>query len=97
MAAKKYAVSGEQFLKIDKRMSEIKRQLAQKGGSPIDPEHVALVLQQIIDKKHHVVSDQTRKRSKDTIMLPRRLSAKELVERAERDINLTKIHISYFD
>jgi len=47
----KFNVTGEQDLGIDKQMFEIKRQIRQKGGSPIDPELVALVLQDIVEGK----------------------------------------------
>ena len=49
MAAKKFVVSGDQHRVIDVRMSEIKRQLGQKGGSPLDPAAVAGVLQKVIN------------------------------------------------
>jgi hypothetical protein len=43
-----HVVTGDQYRTIDKRMCEIKRQLNQKGGSPLDPERVAIALQGII-------------------------------------------------
>ena len=51
MAANNYAVTGDQYRTIDRRMREVKRQLDQDGGSPIDPEWVAHGLQQIIEAK----------------------------------------------
>ena len=47
--ADKHAVTGDQKLTIDARMVEIKRQLNQKKGSPIDPEVVSMVLQKVIE------------------------------------------------
>jgi hypothetical protein len=49
MAASKFVVTGEQFIVIDKRMQEIKRQLQQKSGSPLDPAGVAGGLQRMIE------------------------------------------------
>ncbi len=49
--AEKFTVTGEQDLSIDKQMSEIKRQIRQKGGSPLNPELVAFALQDIIEGK----------------------------------------------
>lgn len=47
----KFNVTGEQRDDIDGQMIEIKRQLRQKGGSPINPEDVALAIQDIIEGK----------------------------------------------
>jgi hypothetical protein len=47
MARTKFLVSGDQDLSIDRQMWEIKRQIRQKGGSPIDPELVKIALQNI--------------------------------------------------
>lgn len=44
-----YVVTGDQYRVIDRRMREIKRQLDQDGGSPLDPEWVASELQRIIE------------------------------------------------
>jgi hypothetical protein len=44
-----YVVSGDQYREVDRRMSEIKRQLNQPGGSPLDPDTVARMLQLIIE------------------------------------------------
>jgi|GEM_PF-6197245 len=44
-----YVVTGDQYREVDRRMSEIKRQLNQPGGSPLDPEAVALRLQRIVE------------------------------------------------
>lgn len=49
--AEKFTVTGEQDLSIDKQMSEIKRQIRQKGGSPLNPELVATTLQNIVEGK----------------------------------------------
>ena len=49
--AAKYTVTGDQDLSIDKQMREIKRQLRQKGGSPINPEDVIRALQDISEGK----------------------------------------------
>lgn len=43
-----YIVTGDQYRTIDRRMREIKRQLDQDGGSPLDPEWVARELQRVI-------------------------------------------------
>lgn len=47
----KFTVTGEQHFGIDGQMLEIKRQLRLKSGSPIDPELVALALQDIVEGK----------------------------------------------
>lgn len=44
-----YVVTGDQYRMIDRRMREIKRQLDQDGGSPLDPEWVAVELQRIVE------------------------------------------------
>jgi hypothetical protein len=44
-----HVVTGDQYRTIDRRMREIKRQLDQDGGSPLDPEWVAVELQRIIE------------------------------------------------
>ena len=44
-----YIVTGDQYRTIDRRMREIKRQLDQDGGSPLDPEWVAGELQRIVE------------------------------------------------
>jgi hypothetical protein len=44
-----HVVSGDQYREVDRRMSEIKRQLNQPGGSPLDPDVVARRLQFIIE------------------------------------------------
>jgi hypothetical protein len=44
-----HVVSGDQYREVDRRMSEIKRQLNQPGGSPLDPDIVARRLQLIIE------------------------------------------------
>lgn len=44
-----YVVTGDQYRVIDRRMREIKRQLDQDGGSPLDPDAVADVLQEIVE------------------------------------------------
>jgi len=54
----KFNVTGEQDLGIDKQMFEIKRQIRQKGGSPIDPELVALALQDIVEGKFNKASQE---------------------------------------
>lgn len=47
MATKKYVVTGDQYRIIDRKMREIKRQLDQKSGSPLNPEKVAKALQNL--------------------------------------------------
>lgn len=44
-----YPVSDEQYRGIDRQMTWIKRKLDQQGGSPLDPEWLASVLQTIIE------------------------------------------------
>ncbi len=44
-----HVVSGDQYREVDRRMSEIKRQLTQPGGSPLDPDVVVRRLQLIIE------------------------------------------------
>src|SRR2546427_1685665 len=44
-----YAVTGEQYREVDRRMTEIKRRLNEPGGSPVDPDVVARKLQLILD------------------------------------------------
>ncbi|MBI4426177.1 MAG: hypothetical protein HY567_01235 [Candidatus Kerfeldbacteria bacterium] len=47
--ATKFVVTSEQKDVIDRRMAEIKRQLEQESGSPLDPDTTARALQQIIE------------------------------------------------
>jgi hypothetical protein len=50
MATKeKRVVTGDQYRTVDRRMRDILRQLDQKGGSPLDPECVAQVLQWVCE------------------------------------------------
>lgn len=49
MATKKFVVTGDQYRVIDRRMREIKRQLDQDDGSPLDPEWVASELQKVVE------------------------------------------------
>jgi hypothetical protein len=44
-----YVVTGDQYREVDRRMNEIKRQLNQPGGSPLDPDLVARRLQLIVE------------------------------------------------
>lgn len=44
-----HPVTGDQYRLVDQRMTEIKRQLNQEGGSPLDPTWVASELQRIIE------------------------------------------------
>ncbi|MBT3231005.1 hypothetical protein HN358_04495 [Candidatus Uhrbacteria bacterium] len=44
-----YPVTGDQYRDIDRRMSEIKRQLNQDEGSPSDPVRILLALQGIVE------------------------------------------------
>ena len=46
---KKFNVNGEQYFNIDGKILEIKRQIRQKGGSPLNPKLVELALQDIIE------------------------------------------------
>lgn len=54
--AAKFAVTGDQFVVIDDRMREVKRQLRLKGGSPLDPERVAEALQRIVEGRCEVIA-----------------------------------------
>jgi len=54
-----HVVTGDQYRIIDRRMREIKRQLDQDGGSPLDPEWVAGELQRIIDASGKVLTEIT--------------------------------------
>lgn len=45
-----HVVSGDQYREVDRRMNEIKRQLNQPSGSPLDPDVVARMLQLIIER-----------------------------------------------
>lgn len=47
----KFTVTGDQHFGITGQMLEIQRQIRLKGGSPLDPELVALALQDIIEGK----------------------------------------------
>ncbi|TAK03268.1 hypothetical protein EPO34_04345 [Patescibacteria group bacterium] len=44
-----FPVSGDQYRTIDRRMSDIKRQLCVADGSPLDPQAVMDALQQIVE------------------------------------------------
>ncbi len=46
-----HVVTGDQYRAIDRRMREIKRQLDQDGGSPLNPDWVAGELQRLIHGK----------------------------------------------
>lgn len=52
-----YVVTGDKHRLIDRRMWEIKRQLDQDGGSPLDPEWVADKLQWIIEGRSALCVD----------------------------------------
>lgn len=47
--AKRYFPTGNEYRDTDRKMREIKRQLDQDGGSPLDPKEVASLLQDIVD------------------------------------------------
>ena len=49
--AEKFFVTGEQYRNISRRMREIQRQLDQNGGSPLDPEDVAVALQRVVENR----------------------------------------------
>lgn len=49
MAGDKYPVAASDYQDIDRKIMEIKRQLTQKGGSPLNPEQVSTTLQMIVD------------------------------------------------
>ena len=55
--AMKYSVTGDQIVTIDRNHREIMRQIDQKSGSPIDPEHVAWAQQSLIDGRRLVPAD----------------------------------------
>ena len=52
MAGKTFSVTGDQYREIDKRIIEIKRQLNQREGSPLDPLKVSKTLQKIVEGNH---------------------------------------------
>ena len=47
--ATKYVVEGDEYRKIDRKMRDIKRQLDQTEGSPLDPFEVMVALQCIVE------------------------------------------------
>ncbi|MBI4142840.1 hypothetical protein HY480_03135 [Candidatus Uhrbacteria bacterium] len=49
MAASRYAVDGDTYMQVDGRMTDIKRQLRQRGGSSLDPQRVLGALQAITE------------------------------------------------
>jgi len=49
MAIEKFVVTGDQYRVIDRRMREIKRQIDQENGSPLDPKWIADELQRLIE------------------------------------------------
>lgn len=49
MATELHVVTGDQYRTIDRRMREIKRQLDQENGSPLNPNTVAAALQVIVE------------------------------------------------
>ncbi|MFA5184240.1 MAG: hypothetical protein WC456_01820 [Patescibacteria group bacterium] len=51
MAKQKFAVTGDQYRTIHRKVRDIFRQLDQKYGSPLDPESVAVALQDIVNNK----------------------------------------------
>ena len=57
MAEKIFSVTGDQYRVIDRKMTEIKRQLNQKEGSPLDPTEVSDLLQRIIEPNFMSISD----------------------------------------
>lgn len=56
--AAKFAVTGDQFVVVDDRMRDIKRQLRLKGGSPLDPEQVAKALQWIVEGRFEITTSE---------------------------------------
>src|SRR3989338_8496122 len=76
-----HVVTGDQYRVIDRRMGEIKRQLNQDGGSPLDPEFIARVLQTLIEQREVIIES-------DTVVVPN-ISATTLIARARRDLALT--------
>src|ERR1700730_14686475 len=65
-----HVVSGDQYREVDRRMSEIKRQLNQPGGSPLDPDMVARRLQLIIEGPSAAPTGSTTPEQAATIMKP---------------------------
>lgn len=49
MGAQKFAVTDDQMETIEKRITDIRRQLRAREGSPLDPAFVAAVLQHVIE------------------------------------------------
>jgi hypothetical protein len=65
-----HVVTGDQYREIDRRMSEIKRQLNQPGGSPLDPDVVARRLQLIIEGHTAAPAGSTTPEQAEAIMAP---------------------------
>jgi hypothetical protein len=80
-----YVVSGDQYREIDRRMSEIKRQLNQPGGSPLDPDVVARRLQRIVEGPTAAPTGSTTPEQAQSIMGP----ACQGIEALQRHFGLT--------
>jgi len=52
-------VTGEQYVGIDGKLHDIKRQLRLRGGYPHDPEHLNRALQAIVEGRFEAVSDES--------------------------------------
>ena len=76
--ATRFVVKGDTYVKIDRRMAEIKRQLLQEGGSPLNPAHIALVLQALVEGRDPVAH----RLPFETVVVPD-LSAPQLLKRAK--------------
>jgi hypothetical protein len=64
-----YVVTGDQYREVDRRMNEIKRQLNQPGGSPLNPDVVARRLQLIIEGRTAAPSGSTSPEQAAAIMV----------------------------
>ncbi len=58
--AKKYIVTGEQYVQIDRIMTDIKRQIYTRSGSPLDPEAVIKRLRAINDPMQYIIGQKLR-------------------------------------
>lgn len=80
-----YVVSGDQYREVDRRMNEIKRQLNQPGGSPLDPDVVARRLQLIIEGRTPAPTGSTTPEQAAAIMAP----ACHGIDALERSLDVT--------
>jgi hypothetical protein len=68
MAKIKFFVTGDQYLEVDRKMCEIKDQLACKSGSPIDPRLVQQALAETNIRLQEIVEGEFRVSSENNIL-----------------------------